>query len=118
MVNNDIGHDLTEGGPKKNRRVLISGGAMLATSLLLSSSHTRDNEIELVWYKRGIDLPEGGVMKEKGTQLQGRMSLPEKPKKVIPAGCKVWTEYGNVMALNEKSAIKKFNNQSQLNTNP
>lgn len=43
------------------------------------------------------------------------MKPPRKVTPPIPKGCKVWHEHGGVIAINEKSAIKKFN---KLKSNP
>lgn len=40
-----------------------------------------------------------------------KFDLPNNPVKPTPAGAKVWTEYGNVTAINEANAIRKYNNQ-------
>lgn len=40
-----------------------------------------------------------------------KLDLPDQPiKRIIPAGCKVWPEYGGVVANNEKNAKRKFEN--------
>lgn len=39
--------------------------------------------------------------------------IPNRVKPPIPKGCKVWHEYGGVIALNEKSAKRKFKKQQK-----
>ena len=48
-------------------------------------------------------------MSDINTPIRHEMKEAKKVTPPIPKGCKVWHEYGGVVALNEKSAIKKFN---------